>query len=50
MNHDYLFETLLIFGLGRRYVGMIKTLYMLAERIVKVKSYLLMPFPFEREK
>ena len=46
MNHDYLFETLLTFGLGRRYVGMIQTLYMSEECLVKVNGHLLTPFPF----
>jgi len=48
MNHDYLFETLLTFGLGRRYVGMIQTLYTSAECLIKVNGHLLAPFSSER--
>ena len=48
MNHYYLFETLITFGLGRRYVGMIQMLYVLAECLVKVNGHLLAPFPFKR--
>ena len=37
VNHDYLFKTLLSFGLGRRYGGILQTLYTFAECCVNIK-------------
>ena len=41
------FETLLSFGLGRRYVDNLLTLNTSAECLIKVNGALLVPFPFE---